>query len=338
MRNGEFVLPAERNAVVSASIAYDYIMGFGGSFADHIIPEKAHVISVSFLVDSLRKQRGGVAGNICYTLALLGESSHLVGAVGNDFAPYRTAFDELGIGMEDVIQDDGTLTASAFMMADLKSNQIASFYPGPGSQAASIDLTDLGNSCRFGIVGPTDPEVMRLHARQLGATSCKLIFDPAFQIIIFSADDLRDGIDAAWCVVGNDYEFAMIERKTGLTVADIAAQKELVVVTYGEKGSDFVLNSETTHVPPAPARQVIDPTGAGDAFRGGMLRGLLLDLPPAVTGRIANLAAVYAVEQTGTQEHSYTIDEFVERFDTSFPDFAGSISAAQLSGLTQSAL
>jgi len=329
-------LTAERNAVVSASIAYDYIMGFGGSFADHIIPEKAHVISVSFLVDSLRKQRGGVAGNICYTLALLGESSHLVGAVGHDFGPYRFAFDALGIDMENVIQDDSVLTASAFMMADLKSNQIASFYPGPGSRAAAIDLTELGNTCRFGLVGPTDPEVMRLHTRQLGSSSCKLIFDPAFQIIIFSADDLREGIDAAWCVVGNDYEFAMIERKTGLTVADIAAKKELVVVTYGENGSDFISGGKTTHVPAAPARQVIDPTGAGDAFRGGLLRGLALDLPIDITGRIANLAAVYAVEQTGTQEHHYTHDAFVTRFDESFPDYAGAISAALLMGSAHS--
>ncbi len=329
-------MAVERNAVVSASIAYDYIMGFGGSFADHIIPEKAHVISVSFLVDSLRKQRGGVAGNICYTLALLGESSYLVGAVGHDFGPYRAAFDDLGIDMANVIQNDSMLTASAFMMADLKSNQIASFYPGPGSEAASIDLTGLGNTCRFGLVGPTDPDVMRLHVRQLGASSCKLIFDPAFQIIIFSADDLREGIDAAWCVVGNDYEFAMIERKTGLTVADIAARKELVVVTYGEKGSDFIANGESLHVPAAPARQVIDPTGAGDAFRGGLLRGLLLDLPLELTGRIANLAAVYAVEQTGTQEHHYTQDAFVARFDTAFPNFAGSISPALLSGSTHS--
>jgi len=329
-------LAAERNAVVSASIAYDYIMGFGGSFADHIIPEKAHVISVSFLVDSLRKQRGGVAGNICYTLALLGESSYLVGAVGHDFDPYRAAFEALGIDMANVIEDDSVLTASAFMMADLKSNQIASFYPGPGSRAASIDLTELGNSCRFGLVGPTDPEVMRLHTRQLGSTSCKLIFDPAFQIIIFSADDLREGIDAAWCVVGNDYEFAMIERKTGLTVADIAARKELVVVTYGESGSDFISDGKTTHVPAAPARQVIDPTGAGDAFRGGLLRGLALDLPLDITGRIANLAAVYAVEQTGTQEHHYTQDAFVTRFDESFPDYAGAISTALLTGSAHS--
>jgi adenosine kinase len=331
-------LAAERNAVVSASIAYDYIMGFGGSFADHIIPEKAHVISVSFLVDSLRKQRGGVAGNICYTLALLGESSYLVGAVGNDFGPYRAAFEELGIDLGHVIQDDAFLTASAFMMADLKSNQIASFYPGPGSRAASLDLTELGNDCRFGIVGPTDPEVMRLHTHQLGASSCKLIFDPAFQIILYTADDLNEGIDAAWCVVGNDYEFAMIERKTGLTVADIAARKELVVVTYGENGSDFIMNGSATRVPAAPPRQVIDPTGAGDAFRGGLLRGLLLDLPIEITGRIANLAAVYAVEQTGTQEHFYTREEFVERFDRSFPDFAGSISASLLSRETQPAI
>ena len=325
-------MAGERNAVVSASIAYDYIMGFGGSFADHIIPEKAHVISVSFLVDSLRKQRGGVAGNVCYTLALLGESSYLVGAVGHDFGPYRAAFEALGIDLENVIQNDGALTASAFMMADLKSNQIASFYPGPGSEAASIDLTELGNRCRFGLVGPTDPEVMRLHTRQLGASSCKFIFDPAFQIIVFSGDDLRQGIDAAWCVVGNDYEFAMIERKTGLTVADIAAKKELVVVTYGEKGSDFIVNGKTIHAPAAPARQVVDPTGAGDAFRGGLLRGLLLDLPLEITGRIANLAAVYAVEQTGTQEHHYSLDAFVERFDSSFPEYAGSISPELFAG------
>ena len=331
-------MASERNAVVSASIAYDYIMGFGGSFADHIIPEKAHVISVSFLVDSLRRQRGGVAGNICYTLALLGEPSYLVGAVGHDFGPYRAAFEALGIDMENVIQDDSVLTASAFMMADLKSNQIASFYPGPGSRAASIDLTELGNACRFGLVGPTDPEVMRLHTRQLGSTSCKLIFDPAFQIIIFSADDLREGIDAAWCVVGNDYEFAMIERKTGLTVADIAAKKELVVVTYGESGSDFISGGKTTHVPAAHVRQVIDPTGAGDAFRGGLLRGLVLDLPLDITGRIANLAAVYAVEQTGTQEHYYTQDAFVTRFDESFPDYAGAISTALLAGSAHSSV
>lgn len=325
-------MATERNAVVSASIAYDYIMGFGGSFADHIIPEKAHVISVSFLVDSLRKQRGGVAGNICYSLALLGESSHLVGAVGNDFGPYRIAFEELGIGLDYVVQDDAYLTASAFMMADLKSNQIASFYPGPGSLTASIDLTEIGNTSRFGLVGPTDPDVMRLHTRQLGASSCRLIFDPAFQIILYSADDLAEGINAAWCVVGNDYEFAMIERKTGLTVADIAAQKDLVVVTYGESGADFIVHGDAVRIPAASARQVIDPTGAGDAFRGGLLRGLLLDLPIEITGRIANLAAVYAVEQTGTQEHFYTREEFVDRFDKSFPDYAGSISASLLAG------
>lgn len=334
--SGGMNLTAERNAVVSASIAYDYIMGFGGSFADHIIPEKAHVISVSFLVDSLRKQRGGVAGNICYSLALLGESSYLVGAVGHDFDPYRAVFEALDIDLENVIQDDSKLTASAFMMADLKSNQIASFYPGPGNEAAAIDLTELGNRCRFGLVGPTDPEVMRLHTRQLGASGCKLIFDPAFQIIIFSDEDLREGIDAAWCVVGNDYEFAMIERKTGLTVANIAARKELVVVTYGEKGSDFIEQGKTIHIPPAPARQVVDPTGAGDAFRGGLLRGLLLDLPLEITGRMANLAAVYAVEQTGTQEHHYTFEEFVTRFDESFPDHTGAISSDLLSGSRQS--
>jgi adenosine kinase len=180
--------------------------------------------------------------------------------------------------------------------------------------------------------------VMRLHTRQLGASSCRLIFDPAFQIIHYTAEDLLEGIDAAWCVVGNDYEFAMIERKTGLTVADISSRKELVVVTYGEHGSDFIVDGVSTRVPAAPARRVVDPTGAGDAFRGGLLRGLLLDLPPEVTGRIANLAAVYAVEQTGTQEHTYTLDEFTQRFDRSFPDYAGAVAPFLLDEAVQQAI
>src|SRR5215212_10388919 len=182
----------------SASIAFDYIMSFGGSFADHIIPEKTHVISVSFLVDSLRKQRGGVGGNIAYSLALLGTRSTLVGAVGSDFGPYREAFDELGIDLSGVVEDESRLTASAFMMADRKDNQIASFFPGPSDLAAEIDVRPFGNAAPYGIVGATNPDAMIRHAAQLGEASCRMIYDPAFQIIILSGDDIRAGIDQAW--------------------------------------------------------------------------------------------------------------------------------------------
>jgi adenosine kinase len=321
---------AEPRVAVSASIAYDYLMAFGGSFADHIIPEKTHVISVSFLVDSLRRTRGGVGGNISYSLALLGEGSKLIGAVGSDFDPYRAAFDELGIDLSNVIQADDRLTSSAFMMADRKDNQIASFFPGPADRSISIDVTDIGNSVEYAIVGATSPDVMIQHAAQFGAANCRLIYDPAFQIIILSGDDIKAGLANAFAVVGNDYEFAMIERKTGLTIDNIAERVELVAVTYGEQGSELRMNGRTVKTPAAPATVVKDPTGAGDAYRSGLIKGLLLGAELEVVGRIAGLAGVYAVEQGGTQEHFYTPEAFVERFDRSFPDYAGAVAIGDL--------
>lgn len=316
--------------VISGSIAYDHIMAFGGSFADHIIPEKKHVISVSFLVDSLRKQRGGVGGNIAYNLALLGSSSTLVGAVGSDFDSYRAAFEDLGINLTSVIEDEIRLTASAFMMADTKNNQIASFFPGPADLSADIDVTSLGNRAKYGIVGATDPQAMINHAAQLGQSLCKMIYDPAFQIIILSAEDLTAGIDQSWAVIGNDYEFAMLERKTGLTVDAIADRVELTVVTYGDQGSELRMNGRKVRTPAAPAETVLGPTGAGDAYRAGLIKGLLLDLDLEVIGRLAGLTATYVVEYVGTQEHSYTPEEFVERFNQSFSDYAGALNVADL--------
>ncbi|MEA2525134.1 MAG: adenosine kinase [Thermomicrobiales bacterium] len=316
--------------VISASIAYDHLMAFGGSFADHIIPEKTHVISISFLVDSLRKQRGGVGGNIAYSLALLGTRSTLVGAVGSDFGPYRAAFEELGVDLSGVIEDESRLTASAFMMADRKDNQIASFFPGPSDLAAGIDVLPYGDRAAYAIVGATDPEAMRRHATQFGAASCKLIYDPAFQIIILSGDDLKAGIDQSWAVIGNDYEFAMIERKTGWTLDDITERVELVAVTYGEQGSELRTGGRCVRCPAASADVVRDPTGAGDAYRAGLVKGLLLGAELDVVGRLAGLAATYAVELVGTQEHSYSPESFVARFDRSFPDYAGALKVADL--------
>lgn len=316
--------------VISASIAFDYIMSFGGSFADHIIPDKTHVISVSFLVDSLRKQRGGCGGNVAYSLALLGTSSSLVGAVGHDFAPYREVMERLGIDLTSVIQDSEQATATAFMMADRKDNQINSFYPGPSDRAIEIDLTALGNRATFGLVGPTGPSVMCAHAAQLGAAGCRLIYDPAFQIIILSAEELVAGIDAAWALIGNDYEFAMIERKTGLTIDMLEQRVELLVVTYGDQGSELRRGGRRAKVPAAPAAVVRDPSGAGDAYRSGLLKGLLLELDVEVIGRMAGLAATYVVEQFGPQEHAYSAGEFIQRFDEVFPDFQGAIAMTQL--------
>jgi adenosine kinase len=317
--------------LISASIAYDYIMSFGGSFADHIIPDKTHVISVSFLVDTLRKQRGGCGGNMAYSLALLGTPSTLVGAVGADFGPYREVLESLGIDLSALIEVNDQATASAFMMADRKDNHIASFFPGPSDLAADTDVTELGNRVQYALVGATGPKVMRTHAAQLGAASCKLIYDPAFQIIILSGEDLLAGIDASWGLIANDYEYAMIERKTGLTIDDLEKRVDLLVVTYGEPGSELRCEGKRVRVPAGAATVVNDPTGAGDAYRSGLIKGLLLGKELEIVGRLAGLTATYVVEQVGTQEHSYTPPEFIERFDRSFPDYAGALTVEELS-------
>ncbi|MCC6705057.1 MAG: carbohydrate kinase family protein [Thermomicrobiales bacterium] len=323
-----------QGVLVSASIAFDYIMSFPGSFGDHILPDKTHVLSVSFLVDSLKRRRGGVAGNIAYSLALLGERPLLAGASGADFGPYRNAFDELGVDLSLVIDVPGELTASAFMMSDLKNNQIASFYPGAGMAADELPLSEAAASVRYGIVGATGPVAMRKHSAEIAGAGARLFYDPSQQIVALAAEDLIEGIDNAWGFVANDYEFAMVEQKTGLTFDAIKERVALIGITLGGEGSEIHHNGEVHRIPPVVVPAVLDPTGAGDAYRAGLLKGLLLDADIPVAGRIASLAAAYAVEQLGTQEHIYTPDEFIARFDAAFPDFAGAIAPDQLRALT----
>jgi adenosine kinase len=323
-------LVKEPRVLLSGSIAYDYIMAFPGSFGDHILPDKTHVLSVSFLVNSLKRQRGGVAGNIAYSLALLGERPLLVGAGGADFGPYREAFEAIGVDLSLVLEIPVELTASAFMMTDRKDNQIAAFYPGASGHVEGLSVSEAAATVRYGLVGPTLPSAMRDHANQINAAGSRLIYDPSQQIVALSPEDLLAGIDDAWALVGNDYEFAMIEQKTGLSIDALTERVSLLIVTFGEEGSEFRKDGKTVRIPSAKTEQVVDPTGAGDAFRAGLIKGLLIDADAAVTGRVASLAATFAVERLGTQEHDYGIEEFVDRFDRAFPDFKGAISAAQL--------
>jgi adenosine kinase len=305
-------------------------MSFPGSFADHILPEKTHVLSVSFLVDSLRRQRGGVAGNIAYNLALLGARCALVGSVGSDFGPYREHFGAMGIDLSAVVDFADELTATAFMMTDRRDNQIASFFPGASGHAGELSVAAMAAGARYGLVGAAAPVAMRRHAAEIAASGCRLVYDPSQQVVALSPGDLVAGFDQAWAVVGNDYEFAMIEQKTGLTLDDLESRVDLLVVTYGEAGSELRQGGRRVRVPAAKTDDVRDPTGAGDAYRAGLLKGLLLDLDLEIVGRMAGLAATYAVERHGTQEHAYTPVQFVERFDAAFPDVAGSITAADL--------
>ena len=314
------------SVVVSASLAYDYIMTFPGSFKDHILPDKVHVLSVSFLFDSMRRQRGGVAGNIAYNLALLGEPAAVVGAGGSDFGSYRVAFEGLGIDTSLVLDVPDELTGSAFMTTDLDNNQIAGFFPGASVHSAAISVTDAAARARVGVVGATTVEAMRRHASEIAGAGCPLLYDPSQQVASLGAEDLMAGIDAAWAVAGSDYELAIVAQKTGLGIDDLAARVPLLVTTYGERGSELRWRGEVVTIPAVPGEPLVDPTGGGDAYRAGLLKGLLAGFDLPVSGRLAALAATYAIERRGTQEHAYSAEEFVPRFDRAFPEAAGALS------------
>ncbi len=317
--------------LISGSLAFDYIMTFPGSLKDHILPEKIHVLSVSFLFDSLKRHRGGVAGNIAYNLALLGESPVVVGAGGSDFGGYRVAFDALGIDTSLILDIEDELTGSAFMTTDLDNNQINGFYPGASGHAATVSVLEPAKHVSIGLVGATSIDAMTRHAREIAAAGCRLIFDPSQQVVAMSADDLMVGIDVAWAVAGSDYEMAIIEKKTGLTIDALAAKVPLLVVTYGEFGSELRWQGEAIRIPAVPTTALKDPTGGGDAYRAGLIKGLLDERELPICGRLGALTATYAIEQQGTQEHAFTADEFVARFDQAFPVLAGELDPARLS-------
>lgn len=316
--------------IVSASIAHDFVMNFGGSFQDHILPEKLHVLSVSFLLDGLKRQRGGVAGNIAYSLALLGERPRLVGAVGPDFAEYREALDAIGVDMTLVSEHEDELTAYSFMMADLKGSQIAAFYPGASGHADQLPVAEAASGLAYGVVGATAPSVMRQHSDEIASAGCRLFYDPSQQIVVMSKEDLIAGIEVAWGIVLNDYELSMLERKTGLGLDALKERVPFVGVTFGSEGSELHYEGRSERIPVAAPVEVVDPTGGGDAFRAGLLKGLLLNLDLAATGRLAALAATYAIERHGAQEHIYSASTFTARFDRAFPEFEGAIRASQL--------
>lgn len=320
------------NVVLSGSLAFDYILTFPGSFKEHILPDKVHVLSVSFLFDSLKRLRGGIAGNIAWNLALLGERPAVVGAGGADFAEYRAALDAAGVDTSGIVETADYLTGSSFMMGDHGGNQIAGFYPGASAIAAGESCAERARNARFGVVSATTLEAMRRHAEEIADAGCRLVYDPSQQVVALPPEDIEAGLALAWAVVGSDYEFAMMERKTGLSVQAIAAKVPLTVVTLAGEGSVIHVEGTATAIPAVAPERLEDATGGGDAYRAGLLKGLLLDLDLAVCGRMGSVAATYAIERYGTQEHSYDADGFVARFDEAFPDFAGAVAADALRG------
>ncbi len=300
---------------ISGSVAYDTIMVFPGRFSEHILPEKTHLLNVSFLVDRLEKRRGGTAANIAYTLALLGERPLLCAAVGHDFGDYGEALREAGVDISAAYVCDDLATATCFITTDLDDNQITAFYPGAMARATAVDLGRHEN-VEYVTIAPDAPDAMVAHIEQVATTNAKLIFAPAQQIPALDDAVLRRGLEAAWLIIGNDYEFEMLQHRTGLDVDALRRGRpkdRVVAVTRGAKGSLLHTADDIYEIPAVAPSQLVDPTGAGDAYIAGLTAGLHAGRPLPEAGRMAALAATYVVEHNGTQEHSFTPQEFAQR-------------------------
>lgn len=300
---------------VTGSIAYDYIMVFPGRFRDHILPDKMHVLSVSFLVDSLTRLRGGTGANISFNLGLLKEHPVLVGSVGEDFAEYRAWLERHGVDCRAVRVVAGDHTASCFINTDLQDNQITAFYPGAMAQAASLSVIEAGATPRdLVLIAPNDPAAMNRYVAESIEAGIPYLYDPSMQLPRLEKADLEKGCHGARIVAGNDYEFGMMADKLGVSEADLRRMAPVTVMTRGEAGALITADGEEFEIPPARPKAVLDPTGAGDAFRAGFVAGLRRGWPWPVVGRVAALTAVYAIEHRGPQQHSYTLDEFRARY------------------------
>ena len=299
--------------VVTGSIAFDYLMSFPGRFTEHFLPEHMSRVSLSFLVDSMDKRRGGCAPNIAYTLALLGEKPQLMAAAGQDFHDYRRWLEAAGVDTSLVLDVPDKFTASFFCSTDVAGNQIASFYTGAMANAGELSFRSV-DGCRLAIISPNDPEAMLQYAEECRTLGIPYIWDPGQQCARMSGDELRAGVSGALFVISNDYEFEMIRQKTGLDESDVLQRAQGLVITRGEHGCTVFSGGSRTDVPAVPPGRIVDPTGVGDAFRGGFMKGLVRGADPVLAARLGAVAAAYALEHLGGQSHAYTWQEFRDRF------------------------
>lgn len=308
------------NTVVTGSIAYDYLMSFPGRFTDSFVAHKMEKVSLSFLVDSLKRQRGGTAPNIAYTMALLGGRPRVMATAGQDFGDYRQWLEDQGVDTSTIVEIDDDYTASFFVNTDEDHNQIASFYTGAMAHAHKLTFAEYAPDTELTIITPNDPTAMLMYVRECKALGIPYIYDPSQQTIRLSGEELCEGLDGCLLLTVNEYEFSLIEEKTGLSEQEILERAGGVIVTFGSAGSRICVAGEDLMIPVAPTLRIKEPTGAGDAYRAGILRSIQLGLPWDVAGRVGALAAAYVLEQVGPQNHHYTREAFVARYRESFDD------------------
>jgi adenosine kinase len=316
-------------ALVCGSVAYDTILVFPDRFKSHLLPDKLHMLNVSFLVPEMRREFGGCAANIVYGLKLLGDLGLAMATAGHDFGPYRERMVSKGIPVDYIKVVEESFTAQAFITTDLDDNQITAFHPGAMQYAHLNRVTDAADQAAvgsrgpafdvaLGIVAPDGRQAMIEHAAQFKDAGIPFIFDPGQGLPMFGGEELALFIDQATWVAVNDYEWQMLQQKTGLTATQVAAKVDALIVTRGAEGSSIYTKERTWTVPAVTPRAVVDPTGCGDAYRAGLIHGLLRGLDWETTGRIASLMGSIKIESRGPQNHDFTKAEFDRRYQDHF--------------------
>ena len=304
-------------ALICGSLAYDTIMVFHDKFKHHILPDQVHILNVSFLVPELRREFGGCAGNIAYNLKLLGGTALPMATVGTDFAPYAAWMDSYQISRDYIKIIENSYTAQAFITTDMDDNQITAFHPGAMNFSHENKISQ-AQDVQLGIVSPDGRDGMLQHAQQFAEAGIPFIFDPGQGMPMFNGDDLKQFIEKATWATFNDYEWQLMHERTGLTTDQVANQLKGLIITKGAQGALIYSGDKTYQIPAAKPHAVKDPTGCGDAFRGGLLYGLMNGIDWETTGRIASLMGAMKIEQNGTQNHFFSLEQFKQRFHENF--------------------
>jgi len=305
------------SALICGSMAYDTIMVFHDKFKNHILPEKVHMLNVSFLVPVIRREYGGCAGNIAYNLKLLGEQPYIMATVGHDFEPYAQWLNCRQISTKYIKTIDSEYTGQAYITTDEDDNQITAFHPGAMNSSHENTVPE-NEGISIGIVSPDGKEGMQLHAKEFAEQGIPFIFDPGQGMPMFSGDELLILLDLATYATFNDYESELMQERTGLTLEQVAERVDALIVTMSGEGSKIFTEGQCIDIPSAKASELSDPTGCGDAYRAGLLYGIINEYDWETTGRIASLLGSIKIEHHGTQNHSFTMDAFKERYFQSF--------------------
>ena len=310
---------AGKAALICGSVAYDTILVFPDHFKTHILPDKIHMLNVAFMVPEMRREWGGCAANIAYGLKLLGDAGFIMATAGRDFEPYRQRMLSLGLALDYIKVIDESFTGQAFITTDLDDNQITAFHPGAMQYAHANTVSDAsGAGIALGIVAPDGRQGMIDHAAQFAAAGIPFIFDPGQGMPMFGAAELKVFIDQATWVTLNDYEWELMQQKTGMMVSDVLAKARALIVTRGAEGSTIHTQDRTYTIPAATPKAVVDPTGCGDAYRAGLIHGLLRGLDWETTGRVASLMGAMKIESRGPQNHVFTKADFDKRYQENF--------------------